>query len=45
VSGFASLITLKPGEVAYMVEMVNATPDLNVPGISGTPQVYARSIF
>lgn len=44
-SGFASVLALNAGEFAYMVEMINATPDLNVPGLSGAPQVYARSIF
>jgi hypothetical protein len=44
-SGFAGVLALQTGEVAYMVEMFNATPDLNIPGLSGSPQVYARSIF
>lgn len=44
-SGFAAVMPLNPGEYAYMVEMRNATPDLNIPGFSGSPQVYARSIF
>jgi len=44
-SGFAQLITLQAGEYAYVVEMFNATPDLNIPGLSGSPQVYARSVF
>jgi hypothetical protein len=44
-SGFAGLITLQTGEYAYMVEMFNATSELNVPGLSGSPQVYARSVF
>ena len=44
-SGFASVITLQTGEIAYLVEMFNATPDLNVPGFSGSPQVYAKAIF
>jgi hypothetical protein len=44
-SGFAKILVLSSGEYAYVTEMFNATPDLNVPGISGTPQVYARSIF
>ena len=33
------------GEFAYVAEMVNLTPDLNIPGLSGGPQVYARAIF
>jgi Flp pilus assembly protein TadG len=44
-TGFATVITLQVGEVAYMVEMFNATPELNIPGLSGSPQVYARSVF
>jgi hypothetical protein len=44
-TGFAGLIALKAGESAYMVEMYNATNDLNIPGLSGRPQVYARSVF
>jgi hypothetical protein len=44
-SGFATLILLQAGEFAYLVEMFNATPDLNIPGFSGSPQVYARSVF
>jgi hypothetical protein len=44
-TGFAALMGILPGEFAYLVEMRNATPDLNIPGFSGSPQVYARSIF
>jgi len=44
-SGFATLILLQAGEVAYLVEMYNATPELNIPGLSGSPQVYAKSVF
>jgi hypothetical protein len=44
-SGFAAVMPLNPGEYAYVVEMRNATPDLNIPGFSGSPQVYARSIL
>ena len=44
-SGFATLLVLQAGEFAYLVEMFNATPDLNIPGLSGSPQVYARSVF
>jgi hypothetical protein len=43
--GFASVMTLPSGVNAYMAEMINLTPDLNVPGFSGKPQVYARTIF
>ncbi len=38
-------MVLKTGEVAYVAEMINLTPELNIPGLSGKPQVYARSIF
>jgi hypothetical protein len=44
-TGFASILPLNAGEFAYMVEMINATPELNIPGLSGAPQVYARAIF
>lgn len=44
-NGFGAAITLKAGEFAYLSEMVNLTPDLNIPGFSGRPQVYARAIF
>lgn len=44
-NGFSGILTLQTGEFAYMVEMFNATPDLNVPGLSGSPQVYTRSVF
>jgi hypothetical protein len=43
--GFSTYLSLKPGEIAYVSEMINLTPELNVPGFSGEPQVYARSIF
>jgi hypothetical protein len=44
-SGFAKVLALNAGEVAYMVEMINGTPALSISGLSGTPQVYARSVF
>lgn len=44
-SNFDAILTLKAGEFAYVCEMFNQTPDLNVPGLSGQPQVYARTIF
>jgi hypothetical protein len=44
-TGFASVLLLNAGEYAYVVEMFNATSELNIPGLSGSPQVYARSIF
>lgn len=43
--GFSPILTLNAGETAYLAEMINQTPDLNVPGFSGRPQVYARAIF
>jgi hypothetical protein len=42
---FGTVITLTSGQFAYMVEMFNNTPDLNVPGLTGSPQVYSRAIF
>ena len=44
-TGFSSVMNLSPGVVAYMAEMINQTPDLNIPGFSGAPLVYARAIF
>jgi hypothetical protein len=43
--GFSSILALQSGELAYLAEMVNQTADLNVPGLSGRPQVYARAIY
>lgn len=43
--GFSTVLTLQAGETAYLAEMINQTADLNVPGFSGKPQVYARAIF
>lgn len=40
-----SVMTLTAGVIAYVAEMNNQTPDLNVPGFSGAPLVYARAIF
>lgn len=42
---FSSVMTLPAGVNAYMAEMINLTPDLNIPSLSGEPQVYARTIF
>lgn len=44
-NNFGTVLTLKAGEIAYVAEMINLTPDLNIPGFSGQPQVYARGIF
>ncbi|MCX6632808.1 MAG: hypothetical protein NTW28_34850, partial [Candidatus Solibacter sp.] len=39
------VMVLNAGEFAYVAEMVNQTPALDIPGLSGGPQVYARAIF
>jgi len=44
-SSVLNLSSVGAGTIAYMVEMVNKTPTLSVPGMTGSPQVYARSIF
>jgi len=44
-TGFGSVLTLNAGETAYVAEMVNQTPALNIPGMSGQPVVYARTIY
>ena len=44
-TGFAGILALNAGETAYMVEMINTTPVLNIRGLTGSPQVYARSIY
>ena len=44
-NGFSSFMSLNAGETAYMAEMINQTADLNVPGFSGRPQVYAKAVF
>ncbi|MBZ5619319.1 MAG: pilus assembly protein [Acidobacteriia bacterium] len=44
-AAFTPVMTLKAGEFAYVAEMITATPALNIPGFSGSPQVYARAIF
>ena len=44
-TGFAKVLVLKAGEYAYVTEMFNATPSLNVAGLTGAPQIYARSVF
>ena len=44
-TGFSTVMSLNSGEVAHVVEMINLTPELNIPGLSGSTQVYARSIF
>jgi hypothetical protein len=42
---FNSVLALTSGEVTYMAEMSNNTVGLNVPGLTGSPHVYARAIF
>jgi hypothetical protein len=42
---FNAVLPLSPGEVTYMAEMSNLTVGLNVPGLTGSPHVYARAIF
>jgi hypothetical protein len=42
---FNSVLALTAGEVTYMAEMSNNTVGLNVPGLTGSPHVYARAIF
>jgi len=42
---FNSVLALTSGEVTYMAEMSNNTVGLNVPGLTGSPYVYARAIF
>lgn len=44
-TGFSAVLTLTAGEYAYVVEMFNGTAELNIIGLSGAPQVYARSVF
>jgi hypothetical protein len=44
-TGFSGVLALNSGEIAYVTEMFNATPDLNIGGLTGAPQVYARSVF
>ena len=42
---FNSVLALTSGEITYVVEMFNNTPDLTIPGLTGSPQVYSRAIF
>ncbi|HUA60352.1 MAG TPA: hypothetical protein VML19_16435 [Verrucomicrobiae bacterium] len=44
-NNFNTVLALNSGETCYMVEMYNNTPDLSVPGLTGSPQVYSRAIF
>jgi hypothetical protein len=44
-NNFNSVLALNSGEITYVVEMFNNTPDLSVPGLTGAPQVYSRAIF
>jgi hypothetical protein len=42
---FNSVLALTAGEVTYMAEMRIVTTTLNVPGLTGSPQIYAMAIF
>jgi hypothetical protein len=42
---FNSVLALSSGQVTYMAEMYIVTATLNVPGLTGSPQVYARALF
>jgi hypothetical protein len=44
-TNFNSVLALTSGEITYVVEMFNNTPDISVPGLTGAPQVYSRAIF
>jgi hypothetical protein len=44
-NNFNSVLALSSGEIAYVVEMYNNTPDLSVAGLTGAPQVYSRAVF
>jgi Flp pilus assembly protein TadG len=44
-NGFSGVMTLNTGEIAYVAEMINQTPELNIPGLSGAQIVYSRTIF
>lgn len=41
----ANFMNVPAGVIAYMAEMNNQTPDLNIPGFSGMPLVYSSAIF
>src|SRR5204863_4884115 len=45
VSNFSTVLTLQAAEFAYVAELINQTPELNIPGFSGQPLVYARTIY
>ena len=44
-TAFTTILVLQASEFAYVAEMINQTPDLNIPGFSGQPLVYARTIY
>jgi len=44
-TNFTGVLLLQASEFAYVAEMINQTPELNIPGLSGQPLVYARTIF
>jgi len=42
---FTGVTALNPGEYAYVAEMWNKTPQLQIANLTGQPFVYARAIF
>jgi hypothetical protein len=44
-TNFTNVMTVPAAVIAYMAEMNNQTPDLNIPGFSGMPLVYSSAIF
>jgi hypothetical protein len=44
-TNFTTVLSPNVGEFAYVAEMINLTPELNIPGMTGAPQVYSRTIF
>jgi hypothetical protein len=44
-TGFNAVLPLTAGEVSYVVEMFQPSPDLDVPGFMSGTGVYARSLF
>lgn len=44
-NSFNALLPLTAGEISYVVEMFQPSPDLDVPGFMSGTRVYARSLF
>lgn len=44
-TGFSTLLSLQPGQYAFMAEMYVRSPGIEFWGALGTPAAYARSIF